>query len=58
MNQHLVGSVVVDGTMIIRHRVDVIRAAVIKFPNEEETESDNIYIQRTINNEVTRGEGK
>lgn len=40
--------VVVDGKVTVRERVDLFRAGAVKLQNEEETECDNVHIQKMI----------
>lgn len=54
----LVRKAVVDGTVIVRDRVDLIRAVTVELQNEEETGHENVHKQKVIDIGVTRGERK
>lgn len=51
----LLGKAVVDVTVMVRHRVHLIRAMTVKIQNEDDTDLDNVHIQRMIVMAVTRG---
>lgn len=48
----------VDGTVMIRDKIDLIKAMTVTFQNEEEGECDSVCVQRMIGMIVTRGKGR
>lgn len=48
----------VDSTLMIRDRIDLISSATIALQNEKAIEHDNVYIQRIIDMGVSKVEGR
>lgn len=54
----LAGKAMVDGIVMVRDKVDLIRSVALNCRIKKETERDNVHVQRIIDTGIARGEGR